>query len=184
MGSADDRTKTAEQPPADGVLRRWSRLKQAARSREAPAPAADAPPAPAVPATPALSDADMPPVDSLDADSDYSGFLSPGVSKELRQLALRKLFGSPALNFRDGLDDYDDDYRNFETLGELLVEKLRQGGTGRQQAGTPDTAQPRAEPALTGDGAAPETAPPEDAAPAQARAGGAAPTEPDDSSHA
>ena len=38
------------------------------------------------------TDADMPPLESLSADSDFTGFLSPKVSESLRRAALRKLF--------------------------------------------------------------------------------------------
>jgi len=149
MAAADDRTgPDRSRPTADdeGALRRWSRLKQAARTHadaapgQAVAPAAPAtePAAQATPETPVLTDADMPALESLDASSDYSGFLSPGVSEQLRKLALRKLFHSPAVNVRDGLDDYDDDYRNFETLGKLLVDQLRERARKAYTPAAPD----------------------------------------------
>ena len=72
---------------------------------------------------PLLGDADMPPLDSLGPESDYSGFLSPGVSEELRRLALRKLFHSPLFNVTDGLDDYDDDFTSFAVLREAFHAK-------------------------------------------------------------
>ena len=67
----------------------------------------------------------MPPLESLDETSDYSLFLSPGVSESLRRLALRKLFHSPAFNVVDGLDDYDDDFSSFAKLGSLVTEEMR-----------------------------------------------------------
>lgn len=70
---------------------------------------------------PHLTDADMPPVTSLHAASDYSGFLSPGVSEGLRKVALRKLFALPSFKVRDGLDDYDDDFTVFEPLGDTVT---------------------------------------------------------------
>ena len=70
---------------------------------------------------PVLTDADMLPVESLHADSDFSGFLSPGVSEELRKLALRKMFALPSFQIRDGLDDYDDDFTVFEPLGDTVT---------------------------------------------------------------
>ncbi len=70
---------------------------------------------------PLLTDADMPSVASLDAASDFSGFMSPGVSEELRRLALRKLFALPNFKVRDGLDDYDDDFTVFEPLGDTVT---------------------------------------------------------------
>ena len=69
-----------------------------------------------VPEPAPLTDADMPDIDSLAEDSDFTGFMSPGVSDELRNLALRKLFHAPVFNIRDGLDEYDEDYTTFEKL--------------------------------------------------------------------
>jgi len=68
-----------------------------------------------------LTDADMPDIDSLVEDSDFTGFMSPGVSDELRNLALRKLFHAPVFNIRDGLDEYDEDYTTFEKLGDIVT---------------------------------------------------------------
>lgn len=70
---------------------------------------------------PLLTDADMPDIESLDEDSDFSGFMSAGVSDELRNLALRKLFKAPGFNIRDGLDEYDEDYTYFEKLGDIVT---------------------------------------------------------------
>ncbi len=67
----------------------------------------------------------LPPLDSLDAHSDYSGFLSPDVDRELRRLALRKLFHLPSFNLRDGLDDYDDDFTQFAKLGDIVTRDMR-----------------------------------------------------------
>jgi len=72
-----------------------------------------------------LTDEDMPAVESLDVDSDFSGFLSPGVSDELRRVALRKLFRSAKFNVRDGLDDYDDDFRSFAALGDIITSDMK-----------------------------------------------------------
>ena len=66
-----------------------------------------------------------PPLESLTTDSDYSGFLSPGVSETLRRLALRKLFHAPEFNLCDGLDDYDDDFRTFAELGSMVTVEMR-----------------------------------------------------------
>ena len=67
----------------------------------------------------------LPSLDSLDEKSDFSMFLSPGVSAELRKRALRKLFHSTLLAQRDGLDDYDDDYHSFKPLGEIVTAHAR-----------------------------------------------------------
>ena len=74
---------------------------------------------------PVLSDADMEPIESLTDDSDFSKFMSPGVSDELRNLALRKMFQAPFFNIRDGLDEYDEDYTTFEKLGDIVTCDMR-----------------------------------------------------------
>ncbi len=72
-----------------------------------------------------LCDKDMPDINSLDEDSDYSGFLSPGVSEELRKVALRKLFQGRGFNICDGLDDYDEEFTSFEKLGDIITADMR-----------------------------------------------------------
>lgn len=72
-----------------------------------------------------LTDEDMPPLESLDQDSDYSGFFSPGVSENLRQLALSKLFRGPKFNITDGLNDYDQDYSKWVPLGDVVTCDMR-----------------------------------------------------------
>ncbi|MCU7800078.1 MAG: DUF3306 domain-containing protein [gamma proteobacterium symbiont of Lucinoma myriamae] len=72
-----------------------------------------------------LCDQDMPDLDSLDEDSDYSGFLSPGVSDKLRKLALHKLFHGESFNLCDGLDDYDEEFTSFEKLGDIVTADMR-----------------------------------------------------------
>lgn len=71
------------------------------------------------------TDEDMPAVESLTEESDYSGFLSPKVSEVLRRQALRKLFHMPSLNVVDGLDDYAEDFTNFIPLGDLVTEEMK-----------------------------------------------------------
>jgi len=116
----------------ESVLSRWSRRKLEA-DQLAPAAGESASPneeaSLAMPAAeevdavekPALTDADMPDIESLNEDSDFSGFMSAGVSDELRNLALRKLFKAPVFNIRDGLDEYDEDYTYFEKLGDIVT---------------------------------------------------------------
>ena len=112
----------------EGLLSRWSRRKLEARERT-PAESnlaeveeqADLPVAAEEVEEPVLTDEDMPPIESLTEDSDYSIFMSSGVSDKLRNLALRKMFHVPAFNIRDGLDEYDEDYTFFEPLGDIVT---------------------------------------------------------------
>ena len=77
------------------------------------------------PAVPALTDADMPALETLHDDSDYSGFLSPEVSDKLREVALRKLFHGKAFNIVDGLDDCDGDFITALPLGDIVTADMR-----------------------------------------------------------
>ena len=72
-----------------------------------------------------LTDVDMPPVEDLDAESDYSSFLSQGVSESLRNQALKKLFFCGRFNVVDGLDDYAEDFTRFESLGDIITAEMR-----------------------------------------------------------
>ena len=106
---------------------RWSRRKLESKTdldivEESVSPEQDADEELAVPA---LTDADMPALEALHDDSDYSGFLSPEVSDKLREVALRKLFHGKAFNIVDGLDDYDDDFITALPLGDIVTADMR-----------------------------------------------------------
>ena len=108
----------------ENFIQRWSRRKQEAEQNSAlrnePIPASED-----LTEKKQLTDADMPAIDSLTEDSDYSGFFSPKVSEALRKQALGKLFHSPVFNIRDGLDDYDGVYNEFEKLGDIITADMR-----------------------------------------------------------
>ena len=130
-------------------LARWSRRKALSRrGEELPEPPEDADAPPQEPAdagteaSPVAADAvpegtegeaglpadeipELPPLDSLDENSDYSAFLGKGVPPDLKQKALKKLFHSPKFNVRDGLDDYDWDFTNPEPLGDIITAEMR-----------------------------------------------------------
>ncbi len=54
----------------------------------------------------------LPDINTLKEESDFSVFMSDGVPDKLRRLALRKLWASnPLFGIRDGLNDYDEDFR-------------------------------------------------------------------------
>lgn len=111
--------------PKGGPLARWSERKSRSRIG-ANVIADDDQPENAVSNDPLQKrDEDMPPVGSLDENSDVSEFFSSGVSEELRRAALRKFFHSPAFNIVDGLDDYDDDFTKFAALGDIITADMR-----------------------------------------------------------
>jgi hypothetical protein len=77
-------------------------------------PALQAPPGDATRCEPEVEKIDLsklPDIESLTYESDFSVFMQPGVPRELRNRALRKLWRSnPLLANLDGLVDYGDDY--------------------------------------------------------------------------
>lgn len=119
--------KHPEENLEENTLQRWSRRKHEAVETTDADELENAVELAAEPELeiPALTDADMPPIESLDENSDYSGFLSPEVSEGLRKLALRKLFHLPSFNVRDGMDDYDGDYTEFAGLGNLVTADMK-----------------------------------------------------------
>ena len=132
MSAQGPRDLDAEPGADETFLSRWARRKAQARA-EPSATAADTPPldqavmqqpnaTDAAPATPAI---ELPDLDQLGEDSDYSAFLTPGVDAGLRQRALRKLFASPKFNVFDGLDTYRDDYTQFPALGSIVTADMR-----------------------------------------------------------
>jgi hypothetical protein len=110
-------------------LQRWSRRKADARSglesgSDSAPPEADAPGAPQ--ASPVVGEAvELPDLDSLGEDSDYSAFMSPGVDADLRRKALRKLFSSPKFNVIDDMDDYSGDFTKFDSLGGIVTADMK-----------------------------------------------------------
>jgi len=72
-----------------------------------------------------LTDEDMPPLEELGEESDYSAFFSTGVSEKLRQAALRKLFRGAKFNVCDGLDDYAEDYTKFIPRDDVVSADMR-----------------------------------------------------------
>jgi hypothetical protein len=108
-------------PGEEGFLGRWSRRKTEAR---------EAPPEDVTPAPPRV-DAEkaapqLPPIDELTLDSDFSGFFHPEVDEDLRRSALHKLFSDPHFNVMDGLDTYIDDYSKSEPIPAAMLASLKQ----------------------------------------------------------
>lgn len=128
-----DNDKTVNKPgeSEEEFLSRWSRRKleaeRAGRAADEPVAASELNADGAGETEPArvLTDEDMPDLDELGEESDYSGFLSPGVSDHLRRAALRKLFSSAKFNVCDGLDDYAEDYSKFIPLGDVVTADMR-----------------------------------------------------------
>jgi Protein of unknown function (DUF3306) len=104
---------------SEAFLSRWSRLKQTGGEAEVAEPLPVAAPIDAEnPVIPAAQNApiseeivqNLPPIESLNSESDYAAFMQPKVPDALKRQALKKLFAEPQFNVMDGLDVYVDDY--------------------------------------------------------------------------
>jgi hypothetical protein len=197
-----DRSMRAQPDADEGFLRRWSRRKAEAQSA-ATAPIEDSEERPegapvgleqsAEPEKPALIDPkDLPAIDTLDATSDFTVFMRPGVPLELRNQALRKLWRSdPLLANLDGLLEYGEDYslpswpkdaiRTAYKVGRGFVEQISEGaespdqGRATEPAGTPADEAARIAASTPADQGVRIAAVPADPSPPKA----AAPAEPD-----
>ena len=114
-----------------------------------------------------VTDAETPPLETLDENSDVSAFFSPKVSDSLRRLALRRLFHLPAFNLTDGLDDYAEDYHGFAELGDIITADMRHQmqrlATEAQKQPHEKTSKSQAKPDSAGAPAANDTAEPRNA---------------------
>jgi hypothetical protein len=130
---------------ADGFLSRWARRKEAVRQgkdlpeepakavvQEPPSPqpspasgrgspegAGGGAPAPETAPAPTLED-----VQALTAESDFSRFVQPDVSPEVKNAAMKKLFSDPHFNVMDGLDTYIDDYSKPDPMPPEMLKSL------------------------------------------------------------
>ena len=119
---------------ADSLLHRWSKQKAQARE-ELSKPEAEEPVAESEVSesdgeeenqqTEEPKEIELPDLDSLGDDSDYSMFMSSEVDENLKKLALRKLFKAPFFNITDGLNDYDEDFTTFEALGDIVTSDMK-----------------------------------------------------------
>ena len=69
---------------------------------------------------------DLPPVESLTPDSDFTRFMQPDVPRASRNAAMKKLFTDPHFNVMDGLDIYIDDYTKEDPIPESMLRELAQ----------------------------------------------------------
>ena len=138
---------------ADGFLSRWSRRK--VQVREAALPPAEVPaepataraevskgptepspasipqperaiasvqaPAPNPPPPPTLDD-----VAQLEIGSDFTRFVAPDVTPEVKNAAMKRLFADPHFNVMDGLDTYIDDYGKPDPIPLSMLRQMVQ----------------------------------------------------------
>jgi hypothetical protein len=126
MTSKHDPNTVPQEPLS---LKRWSRRKlDAARTEQPESPAASAtPPAPVVTTTPPAP-TELPPVESLTPESDFTAFFqSQGkVEEALKRAALKQLLRDPRFNVMDGLDIYVGDYTKSDPIPDDVLKRLVQ----------------------------------------------------------
>ena len=117
---------------SEGFLGRWAKRKEAVRKgEEVPAepevkpvvvaapPQASPQPEPVQPPPPTLAD-----TQSLTPASDFTRFMRPDVSPEVKNAAMKKLFADPHFNVMDRLDTYIDDYSQPDPIPPEMLRQL------------------------------------------------------------
>jgi len=102
----------------ENFLGRWSRLKreQEEKSVAQKNESQDQPP-------------ELPPLDKLTPDSEFSGFMHPKVEDALRRAALKKLFADPHFNIPDPYEAYSGDWTVGEPIPDEMLATLNQART-------------------------------------------------------
>ena len=125
----------------DGFLSRWSRRKVDARQgRPLDEPqvlvpkvvaAEPLPPPPAGPSSSVESQASptLAQVAELTPESDFTAFVARGVTPEVKNAAMKKLFSDPHFNVMDGLDIYIDDYNRPDPLPLAMLRQMTSAQT-------------------------------------------------------
>jgi len=107
----------------ESFLRRWSRAKTEQRQ--------SAEQEKSLPQRPASNERppELPPIDGLTADSEFSAFMHPKVSDALRRAALKKLFADPHFNIPDPFEPFSGDWTAGEPIPEAMLATLNQART-------------------------------------------------------
>src|SRR5256885_10211075 len=93
----------------EDFLRRWSRLKRESTTQSEVAEQAP----------------QLPPLDSLNFESDFKAFMHSKVEESVKRAALKKLFADPRFNVMDGLDTYIADYTKSDTIPEEMLARMQ-----------------------------------------------------------
>jgi hypothetical protein len=114
-------------------LSRWSRLKRE-EAAQAPAPAKDEVASVPEGGAPQHKQGeaalpDLPPIEKLTPQSDFTAFMGPNVQDALRRAALKKLFSDPHFNVPDLNEAYSGDWTGGEPITEEMLKTLNQART-------------------------------------------------------
>ena len=72
---------------------------------------------------------ELPSLDTLNFESDFSAFMRTKVDEGVRRAALKKLFSDPRFNVMDGLDVYIDDYSKEDPIPPGMLAELQHAKT-------------------------------------------------------
>jgi hypothetical protein len=102
----------------ENFLGRWSRLKREQEQKAVPQKneIEDRPP-------------ELPAIDQLTPESEFSGFMHPKVADALRRAALKKLFVDPHFNIPDPFEPYSGDWTVGEPITDEVMATLNQART-------------------------------------------------------
>ena len=103
----------------ENFLGRWSRLKREREEQPVPETSSEAQDKPP----------ELPPVDKLTPQSEFSGFMHPKVADALRRQALKKLFSDPHFNIPDPYEPYSGDWTVGEAIPDEMMATLNQART-------------------------------------------------------
>lgn len=118
-------TQASSEPPSSTDTAEPSAWDESTKNHEVDDTESGEPTGP-LPPPPGSLDETLPDPETLEAGSDFSGYMVPGVSSTLRRRALKRLWATGNYNVRDGLDDYDLDYRQqLKPMASELAGKLR-----------------------------------------------------------
>ncbi|MED5509919.1 MAG: DUF3306 domain-containing protein [Pseudomonadota bacterium] len=102
-----------------GFLSRWSRRKldqDSAEEEQSLTPATEEP-VETIEASDQITD--------TDSEQEKPIWQRDDVDEETRKSALRALFRKPEFNVRDGLNEYDDDFTKFASLGNVVTHEMK-----------------------------------------------------------
>ncbi len=150
---------TSDKSPDASFLSRWSRRKVEAKNEPAPdntlpKSSTGAPAGAKMPETPlpertssddSQSKAELPSIDTLTHEADFSPFMAQGTDPALRNQAMKKLFTDPHYQFEqmDKLDIYLDDYSKPDPIPPDMLRRMNQAwslGLFDDEEKSPETA--------------------------------------------
>jgi hypothetical protein len=124
-----------QEKDSDGFLSRWSQRKLSPSEQDDAAQTDNEP----------VQTAEQPVVTSEAEPESVADELKPvwqreDVDADTKKLALRALFQKPEFHVRDGLNEYDDDFTKFSSLGNIVTHEMKRMLKLAEEKTRPDAA--------------------------------------------